>query len=196
MVLEDEALRLIGKAHTEKEFMRLLRENSLDLVIFDSIVPKLKRTNRRLSVSQKPGRVAVKYRIHETQLQLRESDATKLEVQVSELFHTLGIPANIRGYHYLRDGIILAIYDQEMLSSVTKLLYPAIARKYCTTPTRVERAIRHAIEVCWGRGENGLLINIFGYANESERGKPTNSEFIAQLSDRVRLEWVNKSINT
>ncbi len=191
MVLEDDSLRLVGKAHTEQEFMQLLREKSLDVVIFDTVVPKLRKTNRRLSVTNAAIRNAVKYRIQEGGLKLKEEDTAGLEVRVTRLFHELGIPAHIRGYHYLRDSIILTVNDREMLGSVTKLLYPAVARKYGTTPSRVERAIRHAIELSWSRGQKEQLNEIFSYTMEKGKGKPTNSEFIALVSDKVRLDWIN-----
>ncbi len=191
MVLEDDSLRLVGKAHTEQEFMQLLREKSLDIVIFDTVVPKLRRTNRRISVTNSAGRNTVKYKIQENGLKLRETDTAGLEVKVTELFRELGIPAHIRGYHYLRDSIILSVNDREMLGSVTKLLYPEVARKYATTPSRVERAIRHAIELSWMRGQKEKLNEIFSFTMEKGKGKPTNSEFIALISDKVRLEWMN-----
>lgn len=187
MIKDDESLRLVGSAHTEQEFMHLLREHSLDLVIFDSIVPKLRRTNRKIAVTRPMGQTA-KYRMREARMKLREGEMNVLELNVTELFHELGIPANIRGYHYLRDAIILSAKDTEMLGSVTKMLYPAIARKYNTTGPRVERAIRHAIETCWTRGKSQLIYDLFGYTVSSEKGKPTNTEFIAMVADKVRID--------
>lgn len=111
-----------------------------------------------------------------------------LDVDVTNLIHDIGIPAHIRGYLYLRDAIGMVVNKVEILGAVTKELYPAIARKYNTTPSRVERAIRHAIEVAWSRGNLEMLGRLFSHTVHAERGKPTNSEFIAMLADRLRME--------
>ncbi len=113
----------------------------------------------------------------------------RLEVDVTEVIHEIGVPAHIKGYQYLRDAIILAIRDIEMMNSVTKMLYPTIAKKYETTPSRVERAIRHAIEVAWTRGKMDTLDQLFSYTVSNGRGKPTNSEFIALVADKIRLKY-------
>lgn len=110
-----------------------------------------------------------------------------LEVTVSEIMHRIGVPAHIKGYQYLREAIILAINDDEIMNSVTKLLYPTVAKTFKTTPSRVERAIRHAIEVAWDRGDVDVLNSYFGYTIQNSRGKPTNSEFIAMISDKLKL---------
>ncbi len=114
-------------------------------------------------------------------------DDNDLQVTVSEIMHQLGVPAHIKGYQYLREAIVLTINDGEMMSSVTKVLYPTVAKRYATTSSRVERAIRHAIEVAWDRGDVDVLSAYFGYTIQSDRGKPTNSEFIAMISDKLRL---------
>ena len=111
-----------------------------------------------------------------------------LEVMISEIMHQVGVPAHIKGYQYLREAIILSIEDTEMISSVTKVLYPTVAKTFKTTPSRVERAIRHAIEVAWDRGDVDVLSSYFGYTIQNQRGKPTNSEFIAMISDKLRLK--------
>ena len=111
-----------------------------------------------------------------------------LEVVVSQIMHQIGVPAHIRGYQYLREAIILSIRNSEMISSVTKILYPTVAKHFKTTPSRVERAIRHAIEVAWDRGDVDVLSSYFGYTIQNERGKPTNSEFIAMISDNLKLQ--------
>ena len=108
-------------------------------------------------------------------------------ILVSEIMHQLGVPAHIKGYQYLRESIILTVNNSDMMSSVTKVLYPSVARKFKTTPSRVERAIRHAIEVAWDRGDVDVLSSYFGYTIQTSRGKPTNSEFIAMISDKLRL---------
>lgn len=111
-----------------------------------------------------------------------------IEVIVSEIMHQIGVPAHIKGYSYLREAIMLAVNNTEMLGSVTKILYPTVAKTYKTTSSRVERAIRHAIEVAWDRGDVDVLSAYFGYTIQSSRGKPTNSEFIAMIADKLRLQ--------
>ncbi len=110
-----------------------------------------------------------------------------LEVMVTEIIHQVGVPAHIKGYHYVRDSIIFAIQEPDIINSVTKRLYPTVAKKNGTTSSRVERAIRHAIEVAWDRGDVDVLNSYFGYTIHNGRGKPTNSEFIAMISDKLRL---------
>ena len=115
-----------------------------------------------------------------------------LESDVTHIIHEIGVPAHIKGYQYLRDAIILSVNDQEMLNSITKILYPTIAKRHQTTPSRVERAIRHAIEVAWSRGKMETLDALFGYTIDTGKGKPTNSEFIALIADRIRLSYRTK----
>ena len=114
-------------------------------------------------------------------------DDGDLELMVTEIIHQIGVPAHIKGYHYLREGIVMSVSNSEEMSSVTKILYPTIAKKYGTTSSRVERAIRHAIEVAWDRGNIDVLNSYFGYTIQNDRGKPTNSEFIAMIADKLRL---------
>lgn len=111
-----------------------------------------------------------------------------LYAMITEIIHQIGVPAHIKGYHYLRDGIMMAVKDSEVINAITKLLYPTIAKKYNTTSSRVERAIRHAIEVAWDRGDIDTLNSYFGYTIQNDRGKPTNSEFIAMIADKLRLQ--------
>lgn len=111
-----------------------------------------------------------------------------LEVMVTDILHQIGVPAHIKGYHYLRTSIILSINNRDIINHITKELYPGVAREYKTTPTRVERAIRHAIEVAWDRGDVDVLNSYFGYTIHNQKGKPTNSEFIAMIADRIRLK--------
>ena len=110
-----------------------------------------------------------------------------LELMVTEIIHQIGVPAHIKGYHYLRDAIMMSIKDSDLINCVTKILYPTVAKKHATTSSRVERAIRHAIEVAWDRGDVDVLNSYFGYTIHTSRGKPTNSEFIAMISDKLRL---------
>lgn len=117
-----------------------------------------------------------------------KNSSGNLEVTVSEIMHQIGVPAHIKGYQYLREAIMLSVNNTEMMNSVTKLLYPTVAKTFSTTPSRVERAIRHAIEVAWDRGDVDVLSSYFGYTIQNSRGKPTNSEFIAMISDKLRLK--------
>lgn len=117
-----------------------------------------------------------------------EKNSNDLEVVVSEIMHQIGVPAHIKGYQYLREAIILSVNNTEMMGSVTKLLYPTVAKTFKTTSSRVERAIRHAIEGAWDRGDVDVLSSYFGYTIQSSRGKPTNSEFIAMIADKLRLQ--------
>ncbi len=112
-----------------------------------------------------------------------------IESQVTQIIHQIGVPAHIKGYQYLRTAILLTISDSEIINSVTKVLYPSVAKKYATTTSRVERAIRHAIEVAWDRGDVDTLNSYFGYTIQNNRGKPTNSEFIAMIADNLRLKY-------
>lgn len=117
-----------------------------------------------------------------------------LEKQVTESILEIGIPAHVKGYHYVRSAIMLAVTDPEAINAVTKIIYPTVAKQYKTSPSRVERAIRHAIEVAWDRGDVDVLNSIFGYSISSSRGKPTNSEFIAMIADRLRLRNKKRDI--
>ncbi len=111
-----------------------------------------------------------------------------LEALVTNVIHEVGVPAHIKGYQYLREAIMMVVNDIEVINQITKSLYPKIASKYSTTPSRVERAIRHAIEVAWSRGQTDVVESIFGYTVSASKGKPTNSEFIAMIADKLRLE--------
>ena len=120
------------------------------------------------------------------QEKIKSSD--NLEALVTNIIHEVGVPAHIKGYQYLREAIMMVVNDIDVINQITKQLYPEIANKYHTTPSRVERAIRHAIEVAWGRGQVDTVESIFGYTVSNSKGKPTNSEFIAMIADKLRLE--------
>lgn len=117
----------------------------------------------------------------------KSQQSNDLEVTISDVMREIGVPAHIKGYQYLRQSIVLTVKDPELMHAVTKLLYPTVAKNNHTTPSRVERAIRHAIEVAWDRGDVDVLSSYFGYTIQNSRGKPTNSEFIAMISDKLRL---------
>ena len=147
----------------------------------DMIIDRIKRIKNR-SV---PGMEKRKINAYEKAEPVSERS---LEADVTEIIHEIGVPAHIKGYQYLRDAIVMSVNDMEMLNSITKILYPTIAKKYQTTSSRVERAIRHAIEVAWSRGKMDTIDEMFGYTIHNGKGKPTNSEFIALITDRIRLE--------
>ena len=151
----------------------------------ESVLDKLRRLNGyRNKTSTLSGSRKVKPYVNKT-----EYMEQNLENDVTQMLHEIGIPAHIKGYQYLRDAIIMSVNDKEMLGSVTKILYPTIAKKRQTTPSRVERAIRHAIEVAWSRGKMDTINELFGYTVSTGKGKPTNSEFIALIVDKIRLDY-------
>ena len=118
----------------------------------------------------------------------RRADKTSIESMVTNIIHEIGVPAHIKGYQYLRESIIIAVDDMDVINAITKVLYPQVAKTFGTTPSRVERAIRHAIEVAWDRGDLDTLQSFFGYTVSNTKGKPTNSEFIALIADRLQLQ--------
>ncbi len=118
----------------------------------------------------------------------RKADKTSIEAMVTSIIHEIGVPAHIKGYQYLREAIIIAVADMDVINAITKVLYPQVAKTFQTTPSRVERAIRHAIEVAWDRGDLDTLQRFFGYTVSNTKGKPTNSEFIALIADKLQLQ--------
>ncbi len=118
----------------------------------------------------------------------RRPDKTSIETMVTGIIHEIGVPAHIKGYQYLREAIIIAVNDMDVINAITKVLYPQVAKTFQTTPSRVERAIRHAIEVAWDRGDLDTLQRFFGYTVSNTKGKPTNSEFIALIADKLQLQ--------
>ena len=118
----------------------------------------------------------------------RRADKTSIETMVTGIIHEIGVPAHIKGYQYLREAIIIAVNDMDVINAITKVLYPQVAKTFGTTPSRVERAIRHAIEVAWDRGDLDTLQRFFGYTVSNTKGKPTNSEFIALIADKLQLQ--------
>ncbi len=118
----------------------------------------------------------------------RRMDKTGIESMVTNIIHEIGVPAHIKGYQYLREAIIIAVNDMDVINAITKVLYPQVAKTFQTTPSRVERAIRHAIEVAWDRGDLDTLQRFFGYTVSNTKGKPTNSEFIALIADKLQLQ--------
>lgn len=152
----------------------------------EMVINRIKNTNRM-----------VRQEVRSTEVRNYKNTNVKapernLEEHVTNMIHEIGIPAHIKGYHYLRDAIIMAVEDMDILNAITKILYPTVAKKHQTTASRVERAIRHAIEVAWSRGKLDTLDELFGYTVSNGKGKPTNSEFIALIADTIRLEYKHR----
>ena len=124
----------------------------------------------------------------------RRSDKASIESMVTSIIHEIGVPAHIKGYQYLREAIIIAVGDMDVINAITKVLYPQVAKTFQTTPSRVERAIRHAIEVAWDRGDLDTLQRFFGYTVSNTKGKPTNSEFIALIADKLQLQLKSSEV--
>ena len=146
----------------------------------DMVLKRVKSVRNHIGVADKKGLLS----------KMPEENCSRehLENEVTDIIHEVGIPAHIKGYHYLRDAILMIIEDPEMLNSITKILYPTIAKRNKTTASRVERAIRHAIEVAWSRGNMEVINKLFSYTVCTGKGKPTNSEFIALIADKIRLQ--------
>ena len=125
---------------------------------------------------------------------VRRNDKTSIESLVTGIIHEIGVPAHIKGYQYLREAIIIAVNDMDVINAITKVLYPQVAKTFQTTPSRVERAIRHAIEVAWDRGDLDTLQRFFGYTVSNTKGKPTNSEFIALIADKLQLQLKSSEV--
>ncbi|MCC8138117.1 MAG: sporulation transcription factor Spo0A [Clostridiales bacterium] len=152
----------------------------------DTLVNRIKRVRSRTE------HMAARIRKLTPSENQKEYIERNLESDVTNIIHEVGVPAHIKGYQYLRDAIMMSVTDAEMLNSITKILYPTIAKRHQTTPSRVERAIRHAIEVAWSRGKVDTIEELFGYTVSNGKGKPTNSEFIALITDKIRLDYKKK----
>ena len=164
---------------------------SRDQEQFYRILNNLMSTNKEFQIMITVPSGTKEETLHETEAVLQTGAVRALEKDVTDMIHEIGVPAHIKGYQYLREAIMMSVQDVEMLGSITKVLYPTIAKKYQTTPSRVERAIRHAIEVAWSRGRMETLDALFGYTINTGKGKPTNSEFIALIADKIRLQYRN-----
>lgn len=171
IVESDKDLKLVGKARNGEDIYHITFRN-------ETILQWIKSSGH----AEKSVAPYTDYTVY------AEPSEEDLETQVTELLHEIGIPAHIKGYHYLRDSILMAVDDMEVLNAITKILYPTVAKKNQTTSSRVERAIRHAIEVAWSRGKLDTLEALFGYTVSNGKGKPTNSEFIALVADTIRLK--------
>ena len=206
----EEGMEIVGRAKDGTEAYQMILETNPDVVLLDMIMPHvdglgvlgaqyyivkpfeiklLIKRIRELKFYQ-PAPIKGNYMTREIKTQYIDiapedkKNEENLEALVTNVIHEVGVPAHIKGYQYLREAIMMVIGDIDVI----KQLYPEIAKKYKTTPSRVERAIRHAIEVAWGRGQQDTVENIFGYTVSAAKGKPTNSEFIAMIADKLRLE--------
>lgn len=188
LIGEDENLCFAGKAKTEKQMLDIIRNVKPDIFLFPSLAGKMGENKGRKQPEATVG--AARCRLPGGEIDISDPE---LEIYVTRFLLELGMPANIKGYHFIRDAILLALADKRMMGSVTKNMYPAIARRYQTTPSKVERAIRHAIEVAWSRGRAELICDYFSYAVSHGKGKPTNSEFISLVSDKIRLDLKEKA---
>lgn len=154
----------------------------------DLLIQRIRELKNYQATPQKNNFFAKESKTSYIEIEGNTKTEENLEALVTNIIHEIGVPAHIKGYQYLRDAIIMVVENIEIINQITKLLYPDIAKKYKTTPSRVERAIRHAIEVAWGRGQLDAVESIFGYTISASKGKPTNSEFIAMIADKLRLE--------
>jgi len=192
MMNEDaiDVLEHIDCAPTEKPLIVLLSsvdsQNFEEQMIRAGVDYYFIKPVKPASVAKRVIRLA-SWKAEKSRTQTASSGDADIEVIISDIMRQIGVPAHIKGYQYLRTSIKLSIEDSEMLGSVTKVLYPTVAKMYNTTASRVERAIRHAIEVAWDRGDVDVLSSYFGYTIQSQRGKPTNSEFIAMIADKLKL---------
>ena len=218
IVRSDEELQVIGTAKDGVEAYELIKTAEPDVVLLDIVISAIgqekitedafrlgadyyimKPFDNDMVISRikdvknrnvaRPSEVR-KVQPYEKREELKERN---LEADVTAIIHEIGVPAHIKGYQYLREAIIMSVNDIDMLNSITKILYPTIAKKFQTTPSRVERAIRHAIEVAWSRGKMDTIDALFGYTINNGKGKPTNSEFIALIADKIRLEYRSNS---
>ena len=207
IVQSDEELSVVGTAKDGEEAYQMIKEKEPDVVLLDIVMPKmdglgvLDKVQRDTSIKKTPNFIMVSA-VNQPQVtedafvepgfyqkKTKEHTEAALEADVTNIIHEIGVPAHIKGYQYLRDAIVMSVQDIEMLNSITKVLYPTIAKKYDTTTSRVERAIRHAIEVAWSRGRMDTIDALFGYTINHGKGKPTNSEFIALITDKIRLDY-------
>ena len=206
MIENNKEMKLVGKANNGEDVYTLIKEKQPDVVLLDRITEDAFRKGASYYILKPFSnqmvldkiREAGKYHVPEAKsfAPVGNAEASEpkinLENRVTDMIHEIGIPAHIKGYHYLRDAILMAIEDMDVLNAVTKVLYPTVAKMHQTTASRVERAIRHAIEVAWSRGKLDTLDELFGYTVNGGKGKPTNSEFIALIADTIRLEYKHR----
>lgn len=153
----------------------------------DMVISRIKQVKQHTEIPKSSEKRKIS--AYEKYEKKEEKAVRNLEADVTDIIHEIGVPAHIKGYQYLREAIMMSVEDVEKLNAITKILYPMIAKRYQTTPSRVERAIRHAIEVAWSRGKMDTIDKLFGYTINNGKGKPTNSEFIALIADKIRLDY-------
>ena len=185
---------VVGSAGDGAEAWKMIERERPQLVITDVILPELDgfALLDRMAKPCEAGSLLERMRQAVRNGETEEESPVALERLVTSIIHEVGVPAHIKGYQYVREAIILAVQDMDVINAVTKVLYPEVARRYNTTPSRVERAVRHAIETAWDRGDLETLQRYFGYTVSNTKGKPTNSEFIAMIADRIRLQSKGK----
>ena len=194
----EEDIEILGIAKDGIEALDLVQKTQPDLLVLDVIMPHLDGLGvieklNSMDLPKQPKIIVLSAvgqdKITQTAINLgADYYIGNIETEITNIIHEIGVPAHIKGYLYLREAIKMVIDNVELLGAVTKELYPSIAKKYNTTPSRVERAIRHAIEVAWSRGKVDTINQLFGYTVHNTKGKPTNSEFIAMIADKLRLE--------
>ena len=187
-------MQVVGMARDGEEAIEIMQDITPDVVLLDVIMPHLDGLGvlekiSTMQINKKPICIMLSAvgqdKITQKAIAL---GAEYYVVKPFDIIHEVGVPAHIKGYQYLREAIMMVVNDIDVINQITKSLYPKIAYKFNTTPSRVERAIRHAIEVAWGRGQQEAVESIFGYTISAAKGKPTNSEFIAMIADKLRLE--------
>lgn len=176
----------------EKTVMTLTKDNEKIVKILGDLMRSDKEFQIVITVPSEETRKTENGKQTDAKEERKPEQMLHLEQDITDMIHEIGVPAHIKGYQYLREAILMSVEDPGMLGSITKILYPTIAKHFQTTPSRVERAIRHAIEVAWSRGNMDTLDSLFGYTVDVSKGKPTNSEFIALIADRIRLSLRKK----
>ena len=200
----EEGLEVVGQTSDGQEAIQMVQDRSPDILVMDLVLGRMDGFDVLDAVKSKPvstlilsgfargcmaDQVAARGGDYYMMKPCRIASARQtLEANVTAIIHEIGVPAHIKGYQYLREAIIMTVEDMDVINAVTKVLYPEVARKFGTTASRVERAIRHAIEVAWDRGDLDTLQKYFGFTVSNSKGKPTNSEFIAMIADRLVLQ--------
>ena len=177
-----DGFQVVGTANDGEQAIRMVEERKPDVLVLDLMLKPCDMTALVERLEEIRGGDSQKA------AEKRRPDKTSIESMVTGIIHEIGVPAHIKGYQYLREAIIIAVNDMDVINAITKVLYPQVAKTFGTTPSRVERAIRHAIEVAWDRGDLDTLQRFFGYTVSNTKGKPTNSEFIALIADRLQLQ--------
>ena len=185
---------IVGTAADGQRALELMRVTKPDILVLDLMLSKLDGIavlKRAREMDKAPAALVLTGFMTEYVANMAE---VNIEAMVTSIIHEIGVPAHIKGYQYLREAIMIAVQDMDVINAITKVLYPQVAKTFATTPSRVERAIRHAIEVAWDRGDLETLQRFFGYTVSNTKGKPTNSEFIALIADKLQLQLKNGQV--